>query len=356
MGRLRTLDDLAAALGGAPRPGCDWSAVLALANQSLVTPQLAAAVRHGALQPPPEAARFLDEVLSRNRERNRRLWRQLMDALDALGAAGITPTALKGAALWLWSGGPRDRLMSDLDLLVQPGEAETAIEALTSAGFGLAQRRPGPLVHVVAELGRPQDAGLIDLHQRPPGPPGLVAAVDFGSRCGEREVEGRRVRVPDAAVQLLHLMLHDQFHDGDFWRGGFDLRHHLDTVRLASDLDAADEAWLAGACGTPLSRTALAAQRLSARRLTGQGQQPPAATRAARWTVSRWRLQFACPALRLPLACAAVLAAWPQVREHRRAERLALRRFLPADDAGERRPPERLSRLGEILRARPGKT
>jgi len=354
MGRLRTLDDLAAALGGAPRPGCDWTAVLALANQSLVTPQLAAAAPHGA--PPPTAARFLDEVLRRNRERNRRLWRQLIDALDALNAAGITPTALKGAALWLWTGEPCDRLMSDLDLLVEPEEAEAAIEALTSAGFGLAQRRTGLLVHVVAELGRPHDAGLIDLHQRPPGPPGLVAAAGFASRCGERQADGRRVRVPDAAVQLLHLMLHDQFHDGDFWRGGFDLRHHLDTARLASGLNSADEAWLAQACGTRLARTALAAQRLSARRLTRQGPQPPAATAAVRWTVRRWRLQFACPALRLPLAGAAALAAWPQVRAHRRAEHLARRRLLSAQDTGDGGSVQRLSRLGEILRARPGKT
>jgi hypothetical protein len=353
MDRLRALRDLTAGLQGRFRRGCDWPAVVALANQSLTTPRLAAAVAAAAVPTPPEIARFLDEVLRRNRERNERLWRQLLDAVGALNAAGVTPTAMKGVALWLWSGAHQDRLMSDVDLLIEPAEVETALAALTAAGFQLVRRQVGPLVHVVAELGRPQDAGYVDLHQRPPGPPGLLAEIDLTARRREVVVEGRRLREPDAAAQILQLVLHDQFHDGDFWRGGLDLRHQLDTAQLAADLSPADLAWLRGAFRTRLARHALEAQLCSARRLAG-APSPRACTPAARWTAGRWRWQYAYPALRLPLAAAALALGWRSLAEHRRAERKAQRDLLRADAA----PPgahRRLERLAQIMSDRPGK-
>ena len=354
MGRLRTLRDLVAAVQGRPRRECDWPAVVALANQSLVTPQLAAAVARIGADAPPEIAQFLDEVLQRNRERNDRLWRQLTDALEALNAAGITPTAMKGVALWLWGGGPSDRLMSDIDLMVDPAEVEPAVAALTAAGFQLARRQHGPLVHVAAELARPHDAGYVDLHQRPPGPPGLVAAIDHAACRRERTVAGRRVHVPEAAAQILHLVLHDQFHDGDFWRGGLDLRHHLDTARLAAGLSDADRAWLRRACATRLLRLALEAQLYSARRLTGAPSRRTCRA-AVRWTERRWRLQYAYPALRLLLAAGGLVGAWPRVREHRAAELFARRKLLGGVEMAQPSRARRAARLFDIMTVRPGK-
>ena len=75
MARLRALRQLAAALRGQPPRNCDWRAVIALANQSLVTPQLAAAVLPCVDGPPFKYRPFLEDVRNRNRERNARLWR-----------------------------------------------------------------------------------------------------------------------------------------------------------------------------------------------------------------------------------------------------------------------------------------
>jgi hypothetical protein len=326
---------------------------VALANQSLTTPQLAAAVSGHPDGPPPEIAAFLGEVLRRNRERNRRLWVQLMEALEALNRQGVIPVALKGAALWLWSGRTTDRLLSDLDLLVDVDQAETAVAALTGAGFQLARRQQGRWVHVVAELARPQDPGAIDLHQRPPGPPGLIDAADFHARYLEVAVDGLRVRLPDAAAQILHLVLHDQFHDGGFWRGGFDLRHCLDIAQLAGALTPGDRTWMTRAAGANLVRAALEAQLLCVERLTGAGVTAGAASRAACCTVRRWRLQFARPELRAPLAALALAGHWAELRDLRRIS-----------DGPRRRPREatwpaaltrRPARLVSIMTVRPGK-
>lgn len=334
MGRI--LDQLAACLRGQPPAGCDWTEVVNLANRSLVTPTLAAAVEG---QAPPDIAAFLNEVRKRNAERNRRLRQQLGDALAALNAAGIEPTLLKGAALWTSQPEPFDRLLSDIDLQVAPAEVETALEALTGAGFELASRQHGPSVHVVAELGRAQDVGYLDLHQRPPGPPAIAETV---GRRTLVELEGGRACVPDAATQVLHFVLHDQFHDGDYWRGGFDLRHLLDMTRLAPRLEAADWRWLREACGPRLVRRALDAELYAAHHFFG-GLDPAVGAHAA-WTHRRWRLQHDWPALRVPLAALTVALEWPDLAAYRAADRAGRSRLIG--------PPERVTPAARLDRVR----
>ena len=348
---------LMACLNGDPPGDCRWEEVLALANQSLITPQLAAAVDHRRSVIPPQVAGFLDDVRARNIERNRRLWRELDDAVKALAEAGIVPTLLKGAARWAaWPGDkPFDRMLSDIDLLIAPSEVEAGVAALSRAGFGIAARYPGPSVHVVAELGRPQDPGYIDLHQRPPGPPGLSDTPALILRRRPMTLSGRTVMVPDAASQLFYLLLHDQFHDGGFWRGGFDLRHLIDVAALAHEMTAADRQWLHEACGTSLVRTALDAILFAAVRLVAASHPGDAGGGAGAWTYRRWLLQYSWPALRLPLAGFAALLNLPKLRAYRSADIKGRRRVLGDGAQDETSIIERLGRARRILSVAPGK-
>lgn len=355
MDRLRTLGDLMDALRGTPPADCDWDAMLALANQSLVTPQLAASLDGHRETLPGRVAAFLDDVRARNAERNRRLWQLLHDAVAALSRAAVVPVLLKGAALRasLADDAPFDRLLSDIDLLVAPGEVEAALSALSAAGFGVAARYPGAAVHVVAELGRPQDPGFIDLHQRAPGPPGLSDRAELVPRRRTILLDGHAAAVPDAASQILYLLLHDQFHDGGYWRGGFDLRHLIDIAALTRGLSAADWAWLDLACGTALARSALDAMLLSIERLLGERVSPWPADRRALWIYRRWMLQYRFPRLRLPLAALAAVADAGRLRAHRHADRIGRARFMRGD--GKMTWAERLGRTRRILRVASGK-
>lgn len=355
MDRLRALGDLMRALRGTPPADCDWDAMLALANQSLVTPQLAASLDGYREALPRRVAAFLDDVRARNAERNRRLWRLLHEAVGALAGAGIVPVLLKGAAFRasLAADAPFDRLLSDIDLLVAPSEVEAGLAALSAAGFGVAARYPGAAVHVVAELGRPQDPGFIDLHQRAPGPPGLSDGAGLARRRRTILVGGHAAAVPDPASQILYLLLHDQFHDGGYWRGGFDLRHLIDIAALAPGLSAADWDWLDRACGTALARSALDAMLLSVERLLGDRVSPWPAGRRARWSYRRWMLQYRFPRLRLPLAALAVVADAGRLRAHRHADRSGRARFMKEE--GEMTWAERLGRTRRILRVASGK-
>ncbi len=325
-------------------------AVLWLANTSLVTPQLlTAAEATGAVDRlPDEALPFLAEVRTRNRERNRRLFEQLADALRVLNAAGIEPLLLKGAALWSTTGRPTafDRMLNDLDLLVRPDEAARAIEALQAGGFDVHHRYDGPEVHVVAELGRPTDVGFLDLHQRAPGPPGAAEDAGLARTCRRVQWDGVAARVPDAPAQIFQLVLHDQFHDGDYWRGAFDLRHLLDIGTLTrSGLD-----WdvLRALPPTTLVRRALEAQLIAARDLIG-ADAPPEALQD-RWAPLQHRrrlAQVSWPELNGVLAALGLLVDAPAVLAHRTANRADRRRLF-----GEGRTDvpvrERLERLRHL--------
>jgi hypothetical protein len=350
MARRRALADLCAALNGAPRTDADWMAVLWLANGALVTPQLhAAAERAGTLDDLPEEVRtFTAEVWRRNRERNRRLLAQLDEALAALNAVGVEPVLLKGAAIWASLGRPAafDRMMNDLDLLVRPDEVARALEGLQATGFPVVHRYEGADLHVIAERGRPSDVGVIDLHQRAPGPPGLAETPDLTELADVVEWNGVRARLPQPAVQAWFLVLHDQIHDGDYWRGGFALRHLLDLAMLAEGID-----WgrLRGFARTRLAAHVLDAQLVAAHRLAGAA--IPDSVRRSAWArlqYARHMAQFCWPALAAPLAAAGAASETFALLEHRRVNRADRRRLFGAQDR-RMTPAERLDRLRYIL-------
>jgi hypothetical protein len=298
---------------------------------------------------PDDLRLFLGDVRRRNTERNRRLMDQLIAALRALNAAGIEPVLLKGAALWATAGwdAPFDRMLADIDLLVRPAFAERAIAALEDCGFQAAQRYPGVQVHVVAELARDGDPGFIDLHQRPPGPPGFAEIPDLDRHCRPTSWQGVTALVPSPAIQVFFLILHDQFHDGDYWHGGFDLRHLLDIAMLSQM--GMDWPMLDRLCATALLGNALEAELIAAARIAGAG--IPAHPMRRLWpriTYQRHLWQFAYPKLASAIALLALALEWRILAKHRRETRKADRRVI-GDSLKPLSPANRIARVRRML-------
>lgn len=307
MSRLKQLNALSSLLAGEIPVGVDWMAVLALANKSLVTPQVyAAQLRAGtAFLLPGDVRAFLEEVWRRNRVRNRRLFAQLREAVGALNEAGIEPTLLKGCAYWASVGQPveYDRMLTDLDLMVRPQEAAAAIRALQAAGFVLYSRDHAPDGHVAAELGRPDDIGIIDLHVRPPGPEAHAnAALGVWGQMLYVRWDGVRAKTPSPALQVFLMVLHDQFQDGGYWRGEFVLRHLMEIAGLSRQPGAIDWSVVDGLADTRLVRNAVDAQLLAARRLFGAVTPRRAGHPWARLQHARLLAQFRWPRLNPLLA------------------------------------------------------
>lgn len=363
MSRLGSLAQLTSCLRGEVPVAPDWQAILVLANRALVTAQLCRAIAQaGATQLLPEDVRtFLCEVFKRNRERNRRLAAQLGEALRALNDAGIEPVLLKGAAVWASSrrGLEFDRILADLDLLVGPSEVEHALDVLDKAGFPCTARYQGK--HAVAELGRPTDVGFIDLHQRPPGPLGIVQIQNLDSFCTRISWFGSRAMIPSPAIQILFMVLHDQFHDGDYWRGGFVLRHLVDIAELSRALPSVDWLLLDEMCKTSLARNAVGTQLLAAERLLGAA--VPLHLTRRRWVRfqhQRHVWQYMYPRLSAPLSLVGVITEWPNLLAYR-ALNERMRREVPGLEAGAmrgrltNRVSSRIRRFRRILSPRAGK-
>jgi hypothetical protein len=366
MSKLRSFAQLTSCLRGEVPAGADWPAIVALANRALVPAQLYTAIAEaGAVQQLPEDVRtFLCEVFKRNRERNRRLSLQLTDALRALNEAGIEPVLLKGAASWASSGRGLefDRILTDLDILVKPSEVEQALDALQRAGFPCAARYRDK--HVVAELGRPTDVGFIDLHQRPPGPLGVALLQNLESFCTQISWCGTRTKVPAPALQILFMVVHDQLHDGDYWRGGIVLRHLVDIAELSRAPHPVDWSLLDRLCETSLVRNVVDAQLVAAERLLGAAV-PRYVTKRhwARFQHRRHMWQFKYPKLSLPLSVVGFVTEWPNLSAHRAwnedERRTALDRNGDSTGTMRVRPIKRawnrMKRLRRILTPRPGK-
>jgi hypothetical protein len=315
LSRSEALAVLAACLRGEPPAEVDWDRIIPLANESLTIAALAAATRD-IPELPADVSVFFAEILRRNAMRNRRLIEQLNEASTILNAEGILPVVKKGAAMLLSDAGSmEDRMVSDLDLIVPPVEMTRARIALQRIGYGEAGGG-GPAEAGI--LSRNRDVGMIDLHCRPRGPARFSGDSIFSRHSRQVRVAGGGgfIILPSPTLQILYLTLHDQFHDGDYWRGYVDLRHMIDTARLAALPEGVDWDALRAVFSTRYACRAFIAQITNASRLMGMALPVEfGASRLADLQYRRWLIQADRPWLAALLSLATILLERPP-RKH----------------------------------------
>jgi hypothetical protein len=298
----RALLPLCACFRGEIPHRADWKAVIGLANHTLTTPSLIDFVDSHRNSIPEDVAVCVRELSDRNAIRNDRLTAQLEEAVAVLNAVGIIPFLVKGAAQLATKtpARPVRKLMSDLDLVIQPGETEAAIKGLATIGYHVDYESDGKTTKWYADLKRPQDVGMIDLHQAIPGYNFFSYAPEDIERHSRMVNFGNaKALVPSPELQALVLMVHDQFQDYDYWTGSIDLRHLLDLRQLiAFPMGAGWDSLMAMAAGT-VARNAIETQLLLLTRLLDvrwPAHYPPRLV--PRLQVWRQLLQARMPALR----------------------------------------------------------
>lgn len=116
---------------------------------------------------------YLSFLHDRNCDRNRRLRVQLLEAITALNAAAIDPILLKGA-IHLFTCDEEElgaRMISDLDISIAPAEMARAVPALMALDYSC--------FCSTRELARPDDVGVIELHDRPNARSARYLSSDF---------------------------------------------------------------------------------------------------------------------------------------------------------------------------------
>ncbi|MCK1335498.1 nucleotidyltransferase family protein [Bradyrhizobium sp. 38] len=312
------LTSLCNCLRGLPPADVEWTSVIGLANQTLTTPALIDFVDQFASVLPDDVCAYIREIYRRNVLRNNRLVAQLEETVVAMNGHGITPILFKGAATLATTpvGRRGVRLMSDLDILVQPKEIEGAVAALRAIGYEIHEQAPPGSQRWCADLNRPRDVGAIDLQQSAPGPAYLYRGPGLAlSHCVPVTLGRGRVHIPKPTYQALTLIMHDQFQDYGYWLGDIDLRHLVELRDLNNFVGGLDWKELTSIASGKLIQNAIETQLIALAALLGV--EIPHALRSRlipRLQLIRQLMQARFPASRLPLLAMTVL----DLRNYRR--------------------------------------
>ncbi|MFC7399271.1 nucleotidyltransferase family protein [Chelatococcus sp. GCM10030263] len=256
---------LIACVKGEPPRMDAWTPVIELANRSWLTPALFSALARASRLDvlPQEVGAYCAFIHERNRERNRRLLAQLEEAVGALNGSGIRPTLLKGAAILVTAPDDRQgsRMMCDLDLMVDHHEHEAADACLRGIGYRTTYGMEG--------MWRPDDTGLLELHCGSGSFDRYYPAEELARSSALVARGAMSARLTSATCRVLHLVVHDQIKEGDYWRGTLDLRHLHDLYELTRAPEAIDWGYLREVLSDRLGRHALQTEILSLHTLFG---------------------------------------------------------------------------------------
>lgn len=226
------------AAGGGERPAgitdprLDWLAIMALANREFVTPALWTGLARcgGQDDIPADARDYLALLHQQNVERNARIARQCRTIGQALDAAGLQATLLKGAT-WLFDDPVQpDRMMRDIDLLMPAGTIETAVEVLRRIGYRDMGGTEDGHFHVTPLL-PPDGEASVEIHRDLAHRAGLVPAADL---LAEATPVAAGLLMPAIHHRIAHNVVHAQVENGDWVAGLFSLRDGLDLARLVA--------------------------------------------------------------------------------------------------------------------------
>jgi hypothetical protein len=306
-----TLVSLCQCLGGKAPSNLDWLAVLELANNTLTTPFLIDLVDQPDQSVPQDVKVFVREIYRRNAIRNELLRAQLEEAVAALNERDVIPVLLKGAAILATAVPERraTRIMADLDILVDPDQVETALQALADLDYQSHFRTPPDSRKQYTDLKRARDVGMIDLHQGAPGPDYFYRpSGKLLDHCTRVSVGRGTAYLPTPTFEAFMLIIHDQFQDHDYWVGEIDVRHLVELRDLANAPEGIDWARLISFAPNRLARNAIEKQFVALAELFGVD--VPAQLRRRfipRLQFRRLLLQSRFPLARWPLLAVALL-------------------------------------------------
>ncbi len=241
----------------------DWAGIFHLAGELFLSPWLHRVIKDASLDDivPLDVLDALREIHVANTDRNQRLLEDLDRVTGTLGEADVSMTPLKGIAM-LAEGvydSPGDRMLSDIDILVDATDIPRLLEALAGARYQqrvdhrhLSGVKAGQALRPV-ELADPRNASA-ERHHLPPFTLGnahaqieihtritlnendRAAAITRSLRTGGDRFRYRRngVELQGAPTEshLLHCLYHYLVSDSTADGGIVDYRHLQDGQRL----------------------------------------------------------------------------------------------------------------------------
>ena len=198
----------------------DWETVVSQADIHKVGPALWKSI-DGVRSVPNSIKAYFHVLRDQNAERNSIISDGLVEILDQLSRAGIKTALLKGAASiadGLYED-PAERILYDVDLLVEPATAQACATTLRAIGYRDLYPRPKiqwmtPRSHHLPPLCSPSGF-CVEIHtavvQQKLEP--MLPAGDVLRRARAVQWRGRTVHVLDPIDRVVHNIVHSQLHD-----------------------------------------------------------------------------------------------------------------------------------------------
>ncbi len=180
---------------------------------------------------PGDVRDYLRYIHEQNAGCNELIRKECLDLGRILSVAGADAVVLKGAT-WLFEDGPAraDRMMRDVDILVDRDWLDGARAALADAGYT-------PVPTIVAEKGHVHDGPVfragepanVELHVEPTTRVRMLPAREILEKA---TAIAPGLRMPAPEHRIVHNVIHAQIVNGDHAGGVANLRDSLDLARL----------------------------------------------------------------------------------------------------------------------------
>ena len=219
-----------------------WEQLIAHAHWHMVGPGIHPGLERHDLTDriPRELLAYFSTLTKLNRKRNERLRQQLAYLGKAINGAGIQPVLLKGANTLLPASSVNlsDRMLTDLDVLVDDRDVPIVCRAMESIGYRGRHARNGRWYQLVDHHLEPMYhddfPATVEIHVAS----GMARrwralAFDSGSlNVGQSEIDGALFRQPTVEWRLKHLLIHTAVQDRHLVGRTFELRQLLDLASM----------------------------------------------------------------------------------------------------------------------------
>jgi hypothetical protein len=221
----------------------DWHRLISLAlihNSITVLEDRIAALPSGSV--PPEVRAHIGRLALVWTFKLRHLERRVEESVAALATAGIDVTLLKGAALAVTVYSEFvHRPMADVDLMVDPYDADKAHEILQTIGWIIETTSPAAELwrdhHHLPPLGDTTGSGLrLEIHTAPllPGHPFRLTQREVLETARRIKLGATAARVPELHLHATHAAIHFGY-SHQFTSGGLNFFRDLAVLTRAGD-------------------------------------------------------------------------------------------------------------------------
>jgi len=224
----------------------EWEQVVWVSTGQFVFPALYIQLKHADLleEMPHDLVEYMDEFTTKNRERNQQIVNEAIEISALLNKYEISPIFLKGTAHLLDNlyEDIAERMVGDIDLLVEETEMVPAAEILITAGYTPLNTYNPKDFKVTKHYPRLINGGLtaaVEIHRQ-------ILMIPYNKTIDSKELirACRRLDLPVKAYvlgdahQIIHNILNVQINDHGYYYADIFLRQEYDLLLLAKRINS----------------------------------------------------------------------------------------------------------------------